>query len=291
MATADVRGRLFVVFTDLDGCLLDLRTYKWGPAVPALQACKRRSIPVILTSSKTRAEIEYFQEELSISSAPFISENGGAVFFPEGTENLPEGVVPEKGLWVLPLGTGYPRLVRALKEIRTELDWDIKGFSDMDPADVAALTGLNRELSALAALREYDEPFLVVNRREESETHLIAAASRRGLRVTAGGRFYHLHGKNDKGSAVRILLSWYRGQFGRVVSAALGDSPNDLPMFEHVDHPVLIRSERDFPLSRGGIRNLEVTEAPGPEGWNSAVLEILDRWQEADHDSEPGTGG
>jgi len=289
LATNDGRGRLFVVFTDLDGCLLDHRTYRWGPAVTALQACKRRRIPVILTSSKTRAEIEHFQEELSIS-APFISENGGAVFFPEGTENLPRRAVPDRGFWVLPLGTGYPHLVRALKEIRKELDWDIRGFSDMDPADIAAFTGLNRELSALAALREYDEPFLVVNRREESVGPLLAAASRRGLNVTRGGRFYHLHGGNDKGSAVAVVLSWYRGQFGQVVSAALGDSPNDLPMLEQVDHPVLIRSQRDVPLPSGGIRNFKVSELPGPEGWNSAVLEILDIWQEADHGSESGTG-
>ena len=37
----------------------------------------------MICSSKTRAEIEYYQEKIGIAD-PFISENGGAIYIPQG---------------------------------------------------------------------------------------------------------------------------------------------------------------------------------------------------------------
>jgi hypothetical protein len=71
----------YVVFTDLDGTLLDHDTYGWEEALPALERCKRLLIPIVLVSSKTRAEMDQLRIKLSIS-APFISENGGGIFSP-----------------------------------------------------------------------------------------------------------------------------------------------------------------------------------------------------------------
>jgi len=49
-----------LIFTDLDGTLLDDQTYDFSPARPALKIIHSRKIPLILVSSKTRAEIEFF---------------------------------------------------------------------------------------------------------------------------------------------------------------------------------------------------------------------------------------
>lgn len=46
----------YLIFTDLDGTLLDHDTYGYGEAREALDYIKRRRIPLILCSSKTRAE-------------------------------------------------------------------------------------------------------------------------------------------------------------------------------------------------------------------------------------------
>jgi len=42
-----------VVFSDLNGTLLDHETYDWTPAKPALDRLARQGCPVILSSSKT----------------------------------------------------------------------------------------------------------------------------------------------------------------------------------------------------------------------------------------------
>ena len=46
----------FVIFTDLDGSMLDAETYSFQAARPALQKLKKKQVPIILCTSKTRAE-------------------------------------------------------------------------------------------------------------------------------------------------------------------------------------------------------------------------------------------
>jgi mannosyl-3-phosphoglycerate phosphatase len=89
------RTAFFVVFSDLDGTLLDHNTYGWQAAQPALNLCKKCHVPIVLVSSKTRAEMELLRGELSVS-APFVSENGGGIFskvtalrrFPQGPPSM-----------------------------------------------------------------------------------------------------------------------------------------------------------------------------------------------------------
>ena len=45
-----------VIFTDLDGCLLDRETYSFEPAQAALRLIREKKIPLVLVSSKTRVE-------------------------------------------------------------------------------------------------------------------------------------------------------------------------------------------------------------------------------------------
>ncbi len=53
-----------VIFTDLDGTLLDRDTYSFEPALPALRLIRQKDIPLVLSSSKTRAEIEFYRERI-----------------------------------------------------------------------------------------------------------------------------------------------------------------------------------------------------------------------------------
>jgi mannosyl-3-phosphoglycerate phosphatase len=268
-------GPFFVVFTDLDGTLLDSASYDWKEARAALDLCKRRHVPVVLASSKTRAEMEFFRGQLSLS-APLISENGGGIFFAtDNTRPPPPGAALDKDLWRCSFGVPYPRLVCALQEIRDTLGWNIKGFSDMSVQEISRITGLGQEAARRAAMREYDEPFLVLDKQITDEKPLFEAAAKRGLSISTGGRFHHLHGENDKGRAMDKVISWYRESWGEVVSIALGDSPNDFPMLRRADYPVLVRSLRDFSALKREIPGLIMTREMGPKGWNLAVLDIL----------------
>ncbi|MBW1797162.1 MAG: HAD-IIB family hydrolase [Deltaproteobacteria bacterium] len=273
----------YVVFTDLDGTLLDHDTYGWEEALPALDRCKRLFIPIVLVSSKTRAEMDQLRRKLSIS-APFISENGGGIFFPCDTIKAPPpDAFLDGDLWKWSLGLPYADLIRELDGIRDELGWGIKGFSDMRIDDISDLTGLDKRSARLAAMREFDEPFIILDQDPVDRGSLKKAAAQRGLTITEGGRFFHLNGKNDKGQAMQKLMSLYKRLHGNIVSVALGDSPNDFSMLECADYPVLVRSKRNFEGLKKRIPRLMVTSEMGPKGWNTALLDILNEKEEADN--------
>ena len=266
-----------IVFSDLDGTLLDHHTYRWDEARPALERCASEGVPVILVSSKTRAEMDVLRKRMGIE-APFVSENGGGIFFPPGLlPDPPAEAVKSGDLRKWELGTGYPAIVKALKGIASELGFTIKGFHDMNTEEISRLTGLDPEESRRAAQREFDEPFIVRFPEPPDERPLQLAAARRGLRVSRGGRFHHLYGHGGKGVAMDRLARWYQAGRGGIVTAALGDSPNDFPMLERADHPFLVRSSRAFPELSLHLEGLKVTRMTGPAGWNDAVIGLLNK--------------
>ena len=268
---------LNMVFTDLDGTLLDHETYEWEKAKPGLDLCRGLGIPVIMVSSKTSAELAVLSHKIKLPF-PFISENGGGVFFPkEPFFRPPNGTVLANNFWKWSLGTPYDCLVKILHEIRLELDLRLKGFSEMSLEEISEHTGLDLSGSRLASMREFDEPFLIHNQKDVDIGILIASAEKRGQKISKGGRFYHLHGENDKGSAVRRLISWYEEYNNEVFTIALGDSPNDFAMLRQVDQPVLIRSRQDFPGIEEEIPGIMISKETGPEGWSLSIKDILTR--------------
>jgi len=72
-----------VIFSDLDNCLLERDSYDFSEASGALDEIRRRNIPLVLVSSKTRAEIELHRSSLAIT-APFVVESGGALYLQKG---------------------------------------------------------------------------------------------------------------------------------------------------------------------------------------------------------------
>ena len=266
-----------IIFTDLDGTLLDHETYSFSAALPAIELIKKKEIPLVLCSSKTRAEIEHWRNRLE-NLHPFISENGGGIFVPFSyfAQDDISAVWPKAkmvdGYHELVLGTPYPVLQGALEDLRIN-GFGIKGFGDMSAGEVAQLTGLSGREAELAKKREFDEPFVFQGDQRKLKA-LLASIRERGLRC-AQGRFYHLMGDNDKGKAVEILTGLYQRKFANVITIALGDSPIDFPMLEKADYPVLVRNYRGEHDRRISLSNLIKAEGIGPEGWNDAVLKLI----------------
>ena len=263
-----------VLFTDLDGTLLDHDTYSFEPAREALAALESENVPVVFTTSKTRAEIEKWRR-LAGNTDPFISENGGAIFVPEGYFGG-DFVYDRKenGYLVIELGAPHRELALALGDIRRETGIEIRGVSEMSVEEIVKLTGLDKEDAELVRKREYGEPF-VVGGGIEAENSVVSEIEKRGLRHTQGGRFHHILGRNDKGKAVSILKGLYVKEWGLVETAGIGDSLNDLPMLKAVDIPILVRKPGGGYDERIDIAGMAIADAPGPYGWNSAILKLI----------------
>ena len=277
----------FLVFTDLDGTLLDRLTYSYEPARPALRELRQRQIPLVLASSKTRAELEPIRSQLD-NREPFVAENGGAVFVPQGTFNFPlNGAILRGAYQLVEFGTPYAKLRLALTEIARAAGYELRGFGDMSVDEIVNRTGLRPADAVLAKQREYDEPFVIigplgVGQRDTAHIEGLRSvqleAEARGLRCISGGRFHHLLGLHDKGQACRYLIQCYRRQYGethRFLTIALGDAENDLPMLAEADRPVLVKSAEEGSAVRTELPHVIRTEAAGPIGWNKTILELL----------------
>ena len=71
-----------IVFTDLDGTLLDHNDYSFTAAQPCLDFIRENKIPLIFASSKTSFEIENLCSETNFFH-PYIAENGALLCIPE----------------------------------------------------------------------------------------------------------------------------------------------------------------------------------------------------------------
>jgi mannosyl-3-phosphoglycerate phosphatase len=252
-----------VLITDVDGCLVDRATRSHAAAREAIERVRRSAVPLVLCSSRTRAEIERLREELRLAD-PFISENGGALFSPIGTFPFALAGAVRKGAYdIVELGRPHRQVLQLLVATAAKVGVDITTFSDMSVQRVAAECGLSLADARLAKLREYDEPFRLVEPDAAVRARLCRSLRSAGLRCTNGGPYDHVTLATDKGVAAGLLRRFYARGWGEVTMVGIGGVENDSEWLSAVDVPVVVRSQ--------------ATASEGPAGWCEAVQELLDR--------------
>lgn len=248
-----------LVFTDLDGTLLDHDTYDHAPAYPALNELKAFGAGVVLASSKTAAEIAPLRAELGLDDWPAIVENGGGILAPGQSATGDTGI--------------YSEICTSIGELPDELKSAFRGFADMTVDEVSAATGLRAADAKDAKARQFTEPGLWTGTntlRERFSAHL----SEIGLTARMGGRFLTVSRGHTKAGQMQQIIADIKPAH----SVALGDAPNDIEMLETADFGFIVANPHGQPLppltgeATGRIRR---TELPGPSGWNAAMLSLL----------------
>jgi mannosyl-3-phosphoglycerate phosphatase len=262
-----------VVFSDLDGTLLDHATYELDAARPAIERLRDAGVPLVLCTSKTRAEVESVRDAID-NRHPFVVENGGGLYIPAGYFPFDiDDAEPRSGYWVVSLGDPYPDLVHALARAAADSGVGVRGFATMTDQEVADVTGMTIAEAHRARAREFDEPFTILDSSRAND--LLAAIERQGKRWSRGGRFHHVTGPSDKAGAVRRLIALYRRQSRDTQTIGLGDAPNDAGFLSVVDIPILLASPR-LEYLRALVPRGQATTLTGPSGWNDAVLAVLE---------------
>lgn len=250
-----------IVFTDLDGTLMEHETYSIEPARRALEELTARKIPLILNSSKTAAEMATVQELLGLH-CPFICENGAALHL--GSNEIVE------------FGARRETWLEAVHQLRGKRGYSFRGFSDWSPSQISSLTGLTPTQADQAKTRFYSEPILW----RDSESALQRfqdELQKMELRLLQGGRFQSIQGVYDKSDGMRRMVIDDLGQDQErpLITVALGDSPNDAAMLNAADVAVIIKSAKSSLIHCPAPQRVIHTKVPGPAGWNEAILEIL----------------
>ncbi len=273
-----VRRSPVILFTDLDGTLLDEQSYSAAAAAEALEEIERCRVPLVFCTSKTRSEVEVLRRELG-NVHPFVTENGGGIFIPQGYFPIALPQATAVGRYHrIALARPYEEIVEELDRLAADTGTTVVGFRHMNAKEVARNAGLSPAEAKLARAREFDEPFFFAGATEAAERDFAEQARKRGLQLVRGGRFWHLFSGSDKGRAVRELMRLYRlARRTHVRAVAIGNSANDLPMLAAADVAILLPEHEGklntevlsrLPSVRRGIR-------PGPAGWNQAILELL----------------
>ena len=264
-----------VIYTDLDGTLLDHHDYSATAALPLLAELKQRCIKVVPATSKTFSEVVELRRELDLDG-PFIVENGAAVFVP-ATMNLrcPIGSKLEGDFWSREFGVSRQVLEDVLDALDMGSKYQFKSLTRMSVDEISKLTGLSPSASAAAKDRRYSE---TIDWRDTPE-RLIEFSNTLtdiGFSVSRGGRFIHLMGPNDKS----IAMKWLHGRLRKeidvdMVSIAAGDAPNDKAMLEAADYALLMPSATGIELHLSRESNTWHSRSSGPGGWADSIGQIL----------------
>lgn len=269
-----------LIFTDLDGSLLDHHHYGFAPAESMLSQLEQLGIPVIFNSSKTFAEQMVLRNDMG-NRHPFITENGAALYLPKALcPEQPDGTAEIDGFWAKSFCPPRQHWLALLDALPDNMQNDFLRFDQASIADIMDWTGLSEAQAERAAQRHHSEPLRWLGSPERAATFKTRLEDQ-GAKVLQGGRFLHVSGTSDKGKAMDWLSAFYtqNGLSSPVAKTlALGDSHNDVDMLEAADYAVVIKSPTGAaPVvkNKQSGQQLFYTDACGPDGWVEGVAQIL----------------
>ena len=255
------------IVSDVDGTLMD-HSYDLTPAKETIKTLQRLSIPVILCTSKTAAEVKVIRNELNMKD-PYIVENGAAIY----------GESLKKVNGKIILGKKYESLEEILNLISKEIDFNLIPLNNLDDKEATNLTGLKGKSLTLMRDRHWSMPFL--NPPSFLEKKIKIVCKRFNVDIFKGNRMSHLLSINsNKGKAINALKNYTNNQNIKIIG--LGDSPNDLPLFLNSDIRIVIPGVDGPNLDLlEQLKDLEFTLASEPNGfgWKNEINKLLNKFR------------
>lgn len=262
-----------VIYTDLDGTLLDLETYDHRITEESVHKLTNSGTPVIFCSSKTLAEQRYFQELFHLNT-PMIIENGAGVVIPRTFhayfEDLPHRIIDNYLLFSFT--EGYNFILENLDRIRKELNLKLLGYHDLQFGEISEITGISVDDLERTTNRLFSETLLMGDFNAPNFQKMRQALFEVDLQCTPGSKFFTISGiSSNKGKAI----NWLNRHLKQINSKnfttiGIGDSFNDLSMLAEVERPFLVQKP-DSTFSKIEVHNLMKIEKPGPYGWNEII--------------------
>jgi len=262
------------ITTDMDGTLLNHDDYRRQAAAPCIAKLGELSVPIILNTSKTYAEVRAWVNALNISH-PFIVENGSAILCPvdyfavDVYQLLGLTTTQDDGYVIIELGCDVEQLLAFKSQHAPHLE----SLLECSLSRAIAMTGLSETEARAAQQRRYTLPFFTPG--QPISQALMSLAAEEGLQIVQGGRFAHLMSACDKWQAIELFRRLYQRQTNNSYNIlALGDSSNDRAMLESADQAVIIKNHNNNWLTLTNKTAIK-TNQQAPEGWVEGITSVL----------------
>ncbi len=258
-----IENSSFWVVSDVDGTLMD-HSYDLTPAKETIQLLQELSIPVILCTSKTAAEVKVIRKELNLTD-PYIVENGAAIY----------GESLKKVNGEIILGEKYVKLEKILSSISIKINYNLQPLNNISDQEATKLTGLKGHSLDLMRDRHWSMPFL--NPPENKEEEINICCKKFGVEIFRGNRMSHMLSINsNKGKAINALKNYSNNPNIKIIG--LGDSPNDLPLLLNSDYKVVIPGPGGPNLKlieKLNEHNFTLATDPNGYGWKSEINKLI----------------
>ena len=254
-----------IVFTDLDGSLLNTQNFKFEKAKSLIKKIIKDSNFIIPNSSKTELEIKNFIKKLKIK-LPFISENGSEIH----NLNTIERKLPKKITIARDRNTILKIFLKNMsKEILIKCDFLYK-MNNKKKSNILGLKG--RDLIA-SSKRRFTYAFIFKGDSKLKKL-LFKKTYKAGLGIQQGGRVMNLGDNVTKGMAIKKTLNFIKSvNKNKITTIAVGDNQNDLSMLKVVKYPCIV-SNRSIKINN---KNKIYTNKKAPEGWIEVVKKAMDK--------------
>jgi len=204
-----VQTTKLLVFVPLEGVLLDSRGRVLPGAEEAAAQLDRHGIPLILVTSGTRAETDVPRRTLG-HVHPFIAEDGGSVFLPEGYFHLRIPSVVRLGRFLsMPLARPLQEASAALRTLAESIGIEVVTFSDMTAREIARNSGMSMQAAELARQRDSQEVFFFAGAGEAAIHRFVEDARRSGAQIHRRDPFWRFSLGADIRAAVSKLTALY----------------------------------------------------------------------------------
>ena len=257
-----------LIFTDLDGSLLDKVTFKFDDVKDYLKKLISRGIIIVLNSSKTESELLDFNEQ-NYFDFSFISENGSSIHgLNKIHHNLPQKVF---------MGRSKDEIQKIYnKNIGSDLKNKITYILDLKIEEQQKILGLPLDKISLATKRMHSIP-IQFKGNEIEKNNFIKNINQIGLTAQSGGRIINICDNTNKSKAMSKALRLIRKELGdEIITIGVGDNENDVEMIKQTDYPCLVKNE-NFDSSLINIDNLIKSDEPSPKGWSDVIKTALQK--------------
>lgn len=195
-------------------CAVDTLVPVVGRIVPGFEeftlALERANIPIVWVTRRTRLQIDDPRQKLG-HNQPFLAEDGGGVYLPEGYFQLRAGKTVRLGRFTcIPVAEPQPAASEALEALSTDLGVSVVPLSSLSPTEFAQNSGLPPKEAGLARHRDFDELFFFAGAGPTEVDRFLEEARSRRIQVRQLGAIWSLAVGASVRQCVRELSKLYQ---------------------------------------------------------------------------------